>query len=178
MARRARSQFDKSFELLLTPLLDIFVIILVFLLKTYDTSIATFSLPGSIQLPVSESEKMIGEAVNVFISPEGLIIDKSQVMSFNQFIDEEGEVLGEPISDDDLSDGGRLILPLFDELKLRRDAMEAINVEDTEDDEYQAIINLVSDKQIPYALLKKIMYTSTAAGYQTFKLAVRKQQNL
>lgn len=182
MSRRARRKAKKDFELLLTPLLDIFVIILVFLLKTYDTSLVTIApLPG-MKLPVSVAEDAIDDGVNLFVSLDALVLDRTLVMELIPgFVSEEGDLTGEPIGDGDLGEEGRLILPLFDELKLRRQALETVKgtTEQVEGEkDFVGMVNIVSDKRIPYELLRKVMYTATSAGYHTFKLGVERKPSI
>jgi biopolymer transport protein ExbD len=54
--RRRKKILNKGFELQLTSLIDVFVIILVFLLKSYQTSLNTLTTTQGLQMPISASQ--------------------------------------------------------------------------------------------------------------------------
>ena len=61
-SRRSRKKIHKHFELPLTSMMDVLVIIVVFLLKTYATSTNSFSTLPGMKVPTSAS---IGDSSNL-----------------------------------------------------------------------------------------------------------------
>lgn len=67
--RRARRKVKKDFELPLTSMMDMLVILLVFLLKSYSTSAVAFTTSGNIDLPKSATPEAPTEGMNLIIEP-------------------------------------------------------------------------------------------------------------
>src|SRR4051812_43659003 len=82
--RRVRRRIGKTFELQLTSMMDVLVIILVFLLKSYATSTNNFtSLPG-MKIPVSTSIDNPPDSLQVIITPEGMTFENERILDFVQ----------------------------------------------------------------------------------------------
>lgn len=193
--RRARRKIKKDFELQLTSMMDMLIILVVFLLKSYSTSAVAFSTSTAIQLPNSSAAELPGEAVNVIIEPQHLIVDGEKVVDFQgvpapvattpdtqpQINPAEAKY---EIEDRLLGDGGRRILPLFDALMKAREKAEfhANRVEWKDKDgkkieppKFSGTLIIHADKAVQYQVLRKVMYTAGAAEFKTFKLVTMKK---
>ncbi len=140
-------------SLSLTSMMDIFTILVFFLLVNQG---AETQLPSneSIKLPQSTSEKFPEDALVVMVSKDDIIVQGRPVMKAS--VAENG--------DDDL------LKPLTEELQVQRQNRIVSSAEEKN----PAII--MGDKQIPYRLLKKIMYTLADAQYTDISLAVLKKE--
>lgn len=170
MARRA-SRFRRGnkkatvFDIDITSLLDILTILLVFLLQNYNSSGVVINVPKDIEIPRSASETLNSFGVNVQVSKTQIWVD-------------DKEVVNTDIPDDQLFDeGGRRIVPLYNELVKLKETVKASEKLSPEAKKFSGVANLVVDKSLKYNYLKRIMYTCAAAGYKEFKFVVLTQGN-
>lgn len=167
MGRKALSRYlDKrtsaSFKLNITSMVDMFVILLVFLLKSFSSSSVQVDPADGLRLPQSVSTKEPIEALKVIVSPTGIFVESVKVAEIKN-----GQV--ESVSTD--KNDPQFIKPLFDELDKQAKKTKSIaEVNDTV--EFEGKVLMQADKSIPYGLLKKVMYTSMMAGYADLKMAV------
>jgi len=99
--RKKRSVIDLD----ITSLLDILVIMLVFLLKSYNSSGLVLNVPKGIVLPKSESTQVNTSGVIVQVSRDTLWVDDKEVINF--------ATTGPRLY---LDQSGRRIHPLYNEL--------------------------------------------------------------
>src|ERR1700752_3690990 len=85
--RRGRHKIHKDFELQLTSMMDILVIILVFLLKSYSTSTNSLSSVPGIKLPISKSQEMTPDSLHLIVTPEAITFETQRVVEFVQTAD-------------------------------------------------------------------------------------------
>jgi len=135
-------------ELDITSLLDILVILLVFLLKSYNASNLKLNLVKELAIPDSKARKLGSHSMIVQV-------DK------NKKIWIDNKVIG-------TIDRADKIESLYDFLKNKREIATA-------KDPKQVLksINLVLDKELPYNSMQKVMNTSALAGYTEFKFIVQ-----
>lgn len=161
---------SKPVDIDITSLLDILVIMLVFLLKSYNASDLKLDLQENISLPISKSEKLGHHTIIVQINkdqqlwvdnkPEGKIQNQGEIITnLLTVLKEKRSVL-----DKELEEISGRILASNDEvakdrvMKKKRDS---------------ATINIVLDQSLPYAILRKVMHTSATAGFPQFKFIVQ-----
>ncbi len=139
-------------SLSLTSMMDIFTILVFFLLVNQGIE---QQLPASdaIKLPESLSEKLPADALVVMVSKDDIIVQGRPVMTASA---------AEQFKDD-------LLPALKEELALQRQ-----NRVLGASDKNPALI--MGDREIPYRLLKKIMYTLADAQYTDISLAVLKKE--
>lgn len=141
-ARRKREPMDID----ITSLLDILVILLVFLLKSYNSTNLKLDLAKHIALPQSQARTLGSHAVIVQVDNKKRIFVKNK---------EIGSIMG-----------GEKIDVLYDFLQRERKiASEKVK-------EPSKQINLVLHKDLPYESIKKVMHTSASAGFTEFKFIV------
>ncbi len=149
---RHHKRFQGS-SLSLTSMMDIFTILVFFLLVNQGIE---QQLPASdaIKLPESLAEKLPEDALVVMVSKDDIIVQGRAVMSAS----------AADASKDDL-------LPaLKQELMLQQQN----RVLGAGEGKNPALI--MGDREIPYRLLKKIMYTLADAQYTDISLAVLKKE--
>jgi biopolymer transport protein ExbD len=146
-------------ELDITSLLDILVILLVFLLKSYNSSGVSFNTK-SIQLPKSQSSSLNNAGVIVTVAKDKIWVDDKAILE------------GESVIRTSYDMGGRRIVPLFNELVKKKQTIERVEKSAPNAAKFSGIINLLVDKTIKYTYLKKIMFTCAEAGFRQYKFVV------
>lgn len=137
----------ETMDLDITSLLDVLVILLVFLLKSYNASNLKLNLVKNLVVPNSEARKLGDHAIIIQVdSDKKLFINKRQIGSINSYGEHE---------------------QLLSELKLMREGSK------TEIEKKAKMINLVFDQTLPYKVVKSVMHTSAMAGYTEFKFIVQ-----
>lgn len=163
-ARSIRSKKRRSkrevLDIDITSLLDILVILLVFLLKSYNSSGVILTVPDGITLPNSESQSLNTAGVIVQVSPDKIWVDSKTIL--------DKEDLPRRLYDE----GNRRIIPLYNELVRKRDEIKTLRQQAPQAAKFSGIANLVVDKSLKYSYVKKIMYTCAAAGFKQYKFVV------
>lgn len=143
----SKREKKEPMELDITSLLDILVILLVFLLKSYNASNLKLDLVKSLAIPDSKARKLGSHAVIVQV-------DKNR----NIWVDKKN--IGK-------ADGIEKVDSLYDFLQKRRETPNLPGAKTAKQ------VNLVLDKSLPYATMQKVMHTSAIAGYTDFKFIVQ-----
>ncbi len=181
LARRGRRRINKAFELQLTSMMDVLVIIVVFLLKSYNISTHNFSNASGLQLPISGSQDNPTDSLQVIVTPESLTVESERILDFQQLaINAGSREATYAFKDTDLDEGKRRIVPLYDALMKAREKTELLLAKSKSRVEgkplaFEGILAIQADKKIKYDTVRKIMYTAGAAGYKVFRfLALKK----
>ncbi|XGC82080.1 ExbD/TolR family protein [Bdellovibrio bacteriovorus] len=158
MSRRTRFEpnlnKNSTFTLNITSMTDMFTIMLVFLLQTYSTADVQIIPADKVRLPSSASMTNPTEAIKLSLSEDALKIDQTKIADVKN-----ADFLPQDLEKEDTN----FIKPLFDELdKLAKNSTEK-HVKDGK-------ILLQADKDLPYATLRKVMYTASMAGFPQLKL--------
>lgn len=132
----------------ITSLLDILVILLVFLLKSYNASNLKLDLVQNLKVPDSDARKLGAHSVIVQVDKDNNIwVKRKRIGSVNS--------------------GGQKIESLYSYLENEQKIYKEKNKKQNK------AINLVFDKELSYKKMKKIMHTSALAGYTEFKFIVQ-----
>jgi len=181
--RRRKKKLNQGFELQLTSLIDVLVIILVFLLKSYQTSLNTLSTVEGLQMPISASQDEPRDSLQVIITPEGVTFEGKRVVDFLQDSGSAGATEGNyKLNESDMDEGGRRIVSLFNTLVSAREKSELLKAKSPVRDAngnplpFDGILAVTADKRIHYDTLRKIMYTAGAAGFKTFRFIALKKE--
>ena len=153
--RAERKNRDQSMvDMNLVSLIDVFTILIFFLLSS-ASGVELMASPKAVKLPESFTEKAPKETIVIVVSAEDILVDGRKVAS----------VL------DVMATKGDLIAPLKEELDLlaNRVAVRA----DTK--ELAKAVTIMGDQNIPYQLLRKVMYTSARANFADVSFAVRRK---
>ena len=138
-------------KLNLTPLMDVFTV-LVFFLMINSATVETLQQPKLITLPESLVEAKPRETVVIFVGMEEVLVQGVPVVSIADIEAAEGEI--EPI-------GVRLA-----------ELSESVIGLSTQTVAKSQEVTVLADKTVPFSVLKKIMATCTARGYTRVSLAV------
>lgn len=148
----------------ITSLLDILVILLVFLLKSYNSSGVVIDIPDGITLPTSDSQSYNNPGTLVQVSKDKIWVDRKLIL--------DSQNLPSKVYDQ----GNRRIIPLFNELVKKREEIEAVSKSSSGATKFSGNANLVIDKSIKYSYMKKLMYTCAEAGFKEYKFIVMGQE--
>ena len=149
--RMGRSR-GKLAGLNLTPLMDVFTI-LVFFLLFHSASGDILETPRHIKLPVSSVETKPRETVVIMVSPEVVVVQGEAVVSTPAL----------------LRDRIRTVAELRERLKQLENNIIGISTKTVVESKE---VTILADKTIPFKVLKKIMSTCTGSGYGRISLAV------
>ena len=154
-SRRDRNQ--ASVDLNLVALIDIFTILIFFLLSNM-TEVQTLPNSKSVTLPQSTAESAPRETLVVLVNEEEIVVDGRRVAAV-------ADVLR---TDDDL------IAPLKAEL----DLLAGRRVVREDNAAGSTAITIMGDKDIPYRLLRKVMTTCAQANFTEVAFAVRRKEHV
>jgi biopolymer transport protein ExbD len=149
MERNNRKGEIKGLGINLIPMMDVLCVLVFFLLFHSFNS----TLPDAqIALPASVVETRPRETVAIVVSPEVVMVQGEAVISTPRLLD----------------DSIGIVYEIRERLEQLRNIIETSTNTAAESRE----ITLLADKTIPFKVLKKIMSTCTASGYEKLSLAV------
>lgn len=173
---RPRRRRKQAFALQLTSMMDVLIIIVIFLLKNYGLSIMQVPQEDKLQLPVSKSEELFGEGIVLMIAQDQIMVDSEPVLQFEGDYKEKQFKLPEGAMD---SGGEGRLLAVYDVLKRKRDEFEALAARAPDPAEaakkWTGELLVQADKDVPYEMIRRVMFTAGMAGYKQFRLTVEKQ---
>ena len=152
MKRMARAAKQKKPTLNLVSLMDVFTILVFFLLVNSSAS-DVMEQPKNVKLPESIVDAKPRETVIVLVTEDNVLVMGDVVMSTQDVIASEEAVM-EPIRD-------RLLLQQQKVIGLKT----RVVAESKE-------ITVLAHRTLPFKLLKKVMASCTSAGYGKISLAV------
>lgn len=150
--------------LMLTSLLDMFTIILIFLIVSFEAEDHEFKLNPDLKLPESSARSVFKPAVNVALTPGGLFVEKKEVLKL-----QDGKLPGKYYTDDDIPELEALLGKVYD-MKFADATAEELAQEDG-----GAIMLIQADKNMNYRTLFLVLKTAGRAGFVKYRLAVMKQ---
>lgn len=139
----------------LTSLMDVFTILVFFLLVNQST-VEVIEPPKNIKLPDSVVEAKPRQTVTLMVSADTVLLQGEPVASIAEILALKGDN----------------IASVRDGLLQLRDSIIGLNTATVaKSDE----ITILSDKEIPFKVLKKLMSTCTNTGYTRISLAVNQK---
>ena len=163
LKRRFRKRQKTSFDVDITSLLDILVILLVFLLKSYNTTGVLYTIPKEISLPFSESQTPTQNGIVIQVSKSSIWVDDKKIYSTDKK-DLDKEIY--------FSESNGEIIPLYDELVKKREQIQQIEQTTEDAQKFTGLVSLVIEKSLMYSDIKRVMATCANAGFMKFKLSV------
>ena len=150
----------------ITSMMDMFTIILVFLLFSFKAQDETFSMAKGIKLPPSTSNMELQDALNIQMSKDALIVQEALVMPLNDgTLPENVELEGSKIV--------KLYEVIEREGELRKKKKEAQG--DALTDEEKSIVIFQAGHRVRFEDIDKVMKTAAMAGFPNFRFAVMKK---
>jgi len=177
--RKARRKLNRPFELQLTSMLDVLVIILVFMLKSYQTSQNNLAVLPGLKLPISYSTSEPRDSLQVIITSEGITFEGKRLVDFQTPVASEDQSY--QFSTKDLDDGGRRIVPLFDALVQVKQQTEMLRAKYPLKDSagntigFDGIMAITADRRVPYDTLRKVLFTAGAAEFRVLRFIAQRR---
>lgn len=178
--RKERESAGEIKELNITAMMDMFTIILVFLLKSYSSSGVTMAASGEIAPPLSNTRLAPKDTISVTITRCAAGSDKGCRPGQGTVFVMDKQVLA--YSDDKISadakDGGEngmLILPIFEALKKEVDKSKYI-AQYNPSAPFTGELSVIGDRQMPYRLLTEILYTAGQLELDSYRFVVIKKE--
>jgi len=151
---------EKSQILQLTAMVDMFTVLLVFLLKSYTTSSVRVNPVDDLRLPSSIVTVEPNEALKVMVSKKGVYVDDVKILDID-----EGVFAIASLDKNDKN----FIRPLYEALDEHAKKAEDLQKQNPAAKFTGAYI-LQADQSLNYSILRKVIYTSMLAGYADLKL--------
>lgn len=155
--RKRRSSEQKAVaRLQLTSLIDIFTVLLLFLLKSLVVGGAVVSPFPGVSLPPSSSTAAFKESPVVVVSKSQVVVDGEAVCPTDQVVQ-----------------SAELQVPALEQaLAAVRQKSIALAEHAGSTSKFEGKMILQADETIPFHVLQKVMYTSQTVGFYDITLAV------
>jgi biopolymer transport protein ExbD len=147
------------FSLRLTSMLDMFTILLVFLLSNYSSEGQIITTPKDLELPKSTAQKAPKAAPVIMITKDVIMLDEKILQPITE-IDKSPELL---------------IKPLYQALQQNRSVAEKIGQLDAKLG-FRGNVTIQADRELPFVLMKKVMFTCGQIGYNDMYFAVIREK--
>jgi biopolymer transport protein ExbD len=170
---RKKGKREVSAVLSLTAMVDMFTVLVIFLLQNYNSTGEVLYIPKEVTLPRAQRIKELKPAVVVTISNKEILVDKTVVITFDA-LKAQDDWMVQPLYT-------KLVEALATakadfERKLENRLKVAVDSTQREKDERNTWnkVTIQADKGIDFLTVKKVMYTVTEAGAGEINFAVTK----
>ncbi len=155
------AQTSKPVTLQLTAMVDMFTILVVFLLKSMSVT-AIKAPPESLRLPTSYTGEEPKEALLIQIAPAFITVNEQQLVSM-----ENGKVFAK-----DLAKNDTYLIPALEKVLLAEaEKSKLVEKKTNALVKFTGTVFIQVDKDMDYATLKRVLYTSSVAGFGDLRLA-------
>lgn len=154
-----QNKLGEDMNLQITSMADIFIIILVFLLKSYATGMTVTTSQG-MTLPEAQTSDASVEALKVEVAQNAVLVEGKFAARLTDF----------RFSKDDIQAQGSSI-SLLKTLEKSRERQLLI-AKANSDVKVDPKILIVADQRVPYVTMKAVLASAATHGYTDFKLAV------
>ncbi len=152
-------------EINITALLDMFVMLLIFLLINFSAATShSIKTSGYMDFPLSSSNKTPVDMLTVTVDRYNIIVDGRVVLKHDKGV----------VKKMDLDETGFMIEPLYNVLSKHAEKTKYISSFNKKL-KSEGIIVLQMDKDIPFSMLRQIMYTAGQVEYNDFKFVALKK---
>jgi biopolymer transport protein ExbD len=141
-------------DLPLTPMVDMFVILVVFLLQFFAASGQTLNLSSDTVLPSSSSTEIIEQAVQIEVTRDFITLEGVKVANV-------ADLTGSDLKIPGLHDGLSKLKAKTENLAARGSSVS-----------FDGKAILIGDKHVKYDTITRIMFTCGNAGYGKINMAV------
>ena len=145
-----------SADLLITPLVDMFVIIVLFLIANFSATGEILNMTKDVQLPTASHVKELDLAPVVVISATDVIMNGVAVARVA-----------------DLAHEDYLSIPALEErLRESKKQTEELHSAAADGQAFTGDVNIQGHKEIPFKVLKRVMFSCQNAGFGNINFAV------
>lgn len=154
MSRHHSRRSDKTASLNMVSLMDIFTILVFFLLVNASSS-EILPTPKAIKLPESVAEKQPKENIVIMVNNNDIHMQGKFVASVDSVLANKSSYI-------------KSLAQALEQLKQQKQMTSRIGSKPIQ----QRGVTIMGDQQIPYSLLKKIMLSCASAEFSNISLAV------
>ena len=148
-----KSRNRHALDMNLVALIDIFTILIFFLMSS--TGIEVLTNARAVKLPLSTAEKSPRQTIVVAVSDTDIVVDGRKVATVAEANAQQGDVIPG--------------------LKAELDLLASRQVISADKSAATKAVTIMGDKNIPYSLLRKVMYTSARANFSEIVFAVQRK---
>lgn len=153
---------EDGLSLNLLPMLDIFSILITFLLMSYSTDPVSYDISAGLELPESMTITALDELPSIIVTKNEIIVNDKKVAT----------ILGGDVPEKDRSQGA--VYPVFVELEKLAEANKRV-FRGREDKTKTSTLTMEMDQSHRFKLMKRIMLSAQQAEFVTFKLMVGRE---
>lgn len=160
----------------LTAMVDMFTVLVIFLLQNYNSTGEVLYIPKEVVLPKAERIKELKPAVVVTISNKEILVDKTTVITYEALKTQEDWMI-QPLFAK-VTEAIQQAKANYDR-KLQNKLKAVVDnkaTENKEDPNPWNKVTIQSDKGVDFLTVKKVMYTVTEAGAGEMNFAVTKEK--
>lgn len=157
--KRKTAPASQDFSLPITSLADIFIILLVFLIKTSASGSLSISPSAGLQLPVANAGSEEIEALKIELGKTSVTVEGQPVVELKDFSFDEKDIRG------------GLSQQLAQALQKYRERQQWISKANS-DVKADSKLILIADQNSPYKAIKYVLASAALNGYTDFKLVV------
>ncbi len=175
--RQGSSKRNVVAALSLTAMVDMFTVLVVFLLQNYNMTGEIIEIPDEVVLPQATAVKELKPSNVVVITEEKILLNDERVYDKEYVREQEDWLLPE------LKDHVQKLIATGEKekAKLSNKVKRAVNPEDEEGEKYKLDsfrkMTIQADESIEFLTVKKVMYTLTEAGIHEINFAVVKKES-
>ena len=153
----------ESLTLNLTPMLDIFRILVCFLLMSYSTDPVNHDVDTNLELPESATLVNLDEIPAIVVNRKEILVNNKKITS----------IVNGDVVESDRAQGA--IMPLFKELEKLAEMNKKARIKaGVEVKEKLGTLAMEMDKEHRFKLMKRVMLSAQQAEFINFKLLVEK----
>jgi biopolymer transport protein ExbD len=164
--RKARDAAGEIKELNIVAMMDMMTIILVFLLKSYQTSAINVNMSEDLAIPQSTTQLHPQENITVTVSMREVAVNDRKV------VEVQGGAIPAAAKEGARADAF-YVGAIYDALKREVDKQKYI-AQYNRDAPFTGRVNVVADKKVPYRTLMEVLYTAGQAELGEYKFMVLK----
>lgn len=150
----AHGRKNTNADLLITPLVDMFVIIVLFLIANFSATGEVLFMSKDIQLPTAANGQPIELKPVVQVSQTAVLVQGEAVAQVADF--GKDEYWNIPALEEKLRD--------------EKKRLDVLHQGDTEGG-FKGEVNIQADKDVPFSVIKRVMYSANQAGYFSLNFA-------
>jgi len=145
-------------DLLITPMVDMFVIIVLFLIANFSATGEVLMMTKDIQLPEASNVKEIEMNPVVMVSHDKVVVDGSIVGNVEDLVKDDQDYANIP----DL------------EAKLRDMKKKFVDLHAMANDQnaFKGDVNIQAHREVEFRIIKRVMFSCANAGYGNINFAV------
>ncbi len=156
-SKRLRKKRKRAAEKLnITSMMDMFTIILVFLLKSYSSDGQLITPAQGLEIPESKTELSAQLALEIQVGQSQISVDGIPVADIKNLIGKKEMLIPE----------------LVEQLKKEKESAELLAK--SQGKEFKGKLVIHGDKKMPYEILTKVMYSCGQVGYSEQNFVVYK----